>query len=123
MPTSSWLTLAPMNTIRSHCGAAAMGGKLYVFGGGGPEFKSLQTVEIYDPKTDRWTFGPEMPTLRSGVVAVNLNEQAYVMGGDFGVRMGPSTSSPSSRSSIRKPAPGREGPTCCSGMMRRRRPF
>lgn len=84
MPTSSsWLTLAPMNTIRSHCGTAAMGGKLYVFGGGGPEFKSLQTVEIYDPKTDRWTFGPEMPTLRSGVVAVNLNEQAYVMGGGF----------------------------------------
>lgn len=61
-----------------------MGGKLYLFGGGGPEFKSLQTVEIYDPKTDRWTFGPEMPTLRSGVVAVKLNDQAYVMG-DFGV--------------------------------------
>ncbi|TAK00845.1 MAG: hypothetical protein EPO39_15230 [Candidatus Manganitrophaceae bacterium] len=84
MPTgSSWINLAPMNTLRSHCGAVAIGGKIYVFGGGGPEFKSLQTVEVYDPKSDRWTFGPEMPTLRSGVVAVNLNDQAYVMGGGF----------------------------------------
>jgi N-acetylneuraminic acid mutarotase len=80
---ASWSNLAPMSTIRSHCGAAVIGGKIYVFGGGGPEFKSLQTVEIYDPKADRWTFGPEMPTLRSGVVAVNSNDRAYVMGGGF----------------------------------------
>ena len=83
MANSSWRTLAPLNTIRSHCGAVAIGGKIYVFGGGGPEFKSLQTVEVYDPKADRWTFGPEMPTLRSGVVAVALEDQAYVMGGGF----------------------------------------
>jgi N-acetylneuraminic acid mutarotase len=83
MTDSFWQTLAPMQTIRSHCGAAAIGGKIYIFGGGGPEFKSLQTVEVYDPKADRWTFGPEMPTLRSGVVAVGLDDQAYVMGGGF----------------------------------------
>ncbi|MFY9270007.1 MAG: hypothetical protein WAO55_09705 [Candidatus Manganitrophaceae bacterium] len=78
-----WQTLASLNTVRSHCGAAAIGGKIYIFGGGGPAFKSLSTVEIYDPKEDRWVFGPEMPTLRSGLVAVNLNDQAYVMGGGF----------------------------------------
>ncbi len=80
---SSWLNLAPLNTVRSHCGAATIGEKIYVFGGGGPAFKSLSTVEVYDPKADRWTFGPEMPTLRSGAVAVNLNDRAYVMGGGF----------------------------------------
>ncbi|MBI3804053.1 MAG: hypothetical protein HY282_09870 [Nitrospirae bacterium] len=80
---SAWQTLAPLQTVRSHCGAAAIGGKIYIFGGGGPEFKSLQTVEVYDPKEDRWMFGPEMPTLRSGVVAVNVKDRAYVMGGGF----------------------------------------
>lgn len=83
MTRSPWKTMAPLNTVRSHCGAVVIGGKIYVFGGGGPEFKSLQTVEVYDPKADRWTFGPEMPTLRSGVVAVALRDQAYVMGGGF----------------------------------------
>lgn len=80
---STWQTLAPLKTVRSHCGAVALEGKIYVFGGGGPEFKSLQTVEVYNPKEDRWTEGPEMPTLRSGVVAVSLNGRAYVMGGGF----------------------------------------
>ena len=83
MTRSPWKTLSPLNTVRSHCGAVTIGGKIYVFGGGGPEFKSLQTVEVYDPKEDQWTFGPEMPTLRSGVVAVNLEDEAYVMGGGF----------------------------------------
>lgn len=83
MANTPWKNVAPLQTVRSHCGAAAIGGKIYVFGGGGPEFKSLQTVEVYDPGEDRWTYGPEMPTLRSGVVAVAWRDQAYVMGGGF----------------------------------------
>jgi N-acetylneuraminic acid mutarotase len=72
-----------MATERSHCGGASAGGKLFAFGGGGPEFKSLQSVETYDPEADRWTFTQPMPTLRSGLVAVTLHGRIYVMGGGF----------------------------------------
>ncbi|MHB8482894.1 MAG: Kelch repeat-containing protein [Nitrospiria bacterium] len=72
-----------METERSHCGASSANGQLFVFGGGGLNFKSLQTVEVYDPQEDRWTFSTPMPTLRSGLVSVVLNHQIYVMGGGF----------------------------------------
>lgn len=72
-----------MAAERSHCGASSANGKLFVFGGGGLNFKSLQTVEVYDPQEDRWSFSTPMPTLRSGLVSVALNHQIYVMGGGF----------------------------------------
>ncbi len=72
-----------METERSHCGASSANGKLFVFGGGGLNFKSLQTVEVYDPQEDQWSFSTPMPTLRSGLVSVALNHQIYVMGGGF----------------------------------------
>jgi N-acetylneuraminic acid mutarotase len=59
-------------------------GKIYVFGGGGTDFKSLNSTEIYDPETDAWHQGADMPTNRSGAVAAVLHDQIYVMGG--GVR-------------------------------------
>ena len=72
-----------METERSHCGASSVNGKLFVFGGGGLNFKSLQTVEIYNSQEDRWEFSTPMPTLRSGLVSVALNQKIYLMGGGF----------------------------------------
>ncbi|MBI1822782.1 MAG: hypothetical protein HY200_02275 [Nitrospirae bacterium] len=80
---SKWKLLKPMGLERSHCGAAAAGGKLFVFGGGGIGFKSLQGAEIYDPLRDLWNEITPMPTLRSGLVAASLNNLIYVMGGGF----------------------------------------
>jgi N-acetylneuraminic acid mutarotase len=80
---NKWQTLCPMATERSHCGAVSAEGKLFVFGGGGSGFKSLQTVEMYDPEKDLWTPTEPMPTLRSGLVAVALKDLVYVMGGGF----------------------------------------
>lgn len=72
-----------MATERSHCGAVSAAGKLFAFGGGGVGFRSLQTVEMYDPEEDRWTLTQPMPTLRSGLVAAVLKGVVYVMGGGF----------------------------------------
>lgn len=45
--------------FRSRVGVAAMGGKLYAFGGfNGME--RLSTVEIYDPKKNVWSKGSAM---------------------------------------------------------------
>lgn len=82
-PAQGWTTVRPMSTVRSHAAAAVHGGRLYVFGGGGPAFAALKTAECYDPATDRWTPIAPLPTARSGLVAVPFRDRIYVMGGGF----------------------------------------
>ena len=84
LQSGRWRAGQPMAVARSHFASAVCRGKIYIFGGGGAGFQSLNRVEIYDPERDTWTAGREMPTTRSGVVAVTLNDRIYVMGG--GVR-------------------------------------
>ncbi len=78
-----WRTIAPLEIARSHAPTASHGGKLYVFGGGGPNFKSLDSTVCYDPATDTWSERTAMPTLRSGAVAATMGDRIYVMGGGF----------------------------------------
>jgi N-acetylneuraminic acid mutarotase len=75
--------LRPMGAARSHFGAAVHGGRLYVFGGGGADFKSLSAVEAYDPKTDAWEACAPMPAPRSGIAAAAVGDRIYVCGGGF----------------------------------------
>ena len=50
--TDTWTSVTPMLTKRCRLGAATLNGKLYVCGGyDGHTF--LQTVEMYDPITDK----------------------------------------------------------------------
>ncbi|MDD5434240.1 MAG: kelch repeat-containing protein [Nitrospira sp.] len=74
---------ARMHTARSHSAVAAYKGRIYVFGGGGPDFRSLNSTEIYDPINDTWHEGKDMPTIRSGAVAEVLNDRIHVIGGGF----------------------------------------
>lgn len=78
-----WRTISPLNTARSHSPVAHYQGKLYVFGGGGPNFKSLNSTVCYDPNKQTWAELSPMPTLRSGAVTAVLGEKIYVMGGGF----------------------------------------
>jgi N-acetylneuraminic acid mutarotase len=61
--------------------------KIYVFGGaaGMSDDRNtpiLNTVEVYDPKTDSWSFRKPMPTLRFDHVAVMAaDSKIYIMGG------------------------------------------
>jgi N-acetylneuraminic acid mutarotase len=43
----------------------------------------LNTIEIYDPESDRWELGPPMQENRSGFGAAVLNGQIVVMGGEI----------------------------------------
>lgn len=78
-----WQTKPSLETARSHCPTVHYKGKLYGFGGGGPNFKSQNTTVIYDPESDRWSYGCNMPTLRSGTVAQLVGDRIYVIGGGF----------------------------------------
>ncbi len=72
-----------MPTGRSHPGVAEFDGKIYAFGGGGPNFLSLNCSEVYDPATKAWSSVSPMPTKRSGTMAMRMGEMIVVMGGGF----------------------------------------
>jgi N-acetylneuraminic acid mutarotase len=55
-------------------------GKLYVVGGGYSEALSNKLF-IYDPVTNNWTEGANMPTARGALTANFINETLYAIGG------------------------------------------
>lgn len=48
-----WISIAPMNEIRSGAQAGVANGTLFVFGGMAE--KKSSTIERYDPKKEKWT--------------------------------------------------------------------
>lgn len=48
----------------------------------GKTYKTLSTIEIYDPATDRWTQEPDMRIGRSGHTTEVIDGQIYIFGGD-----------------------------------------
>ena len=75
--TDAWTQLASMSEVRHGHASAAVGGKLYVFGGyvdygydatGG----RLSTAEVYDPASDSWAQVSSLTSARNSMVAVAL---------------------------------------------------
>ena len=60
--------------------AASAGGKLYVLGGFTPDSKASKNVYIFDPATDTWSQGPELPFPGFGVSAFGVEDTVYVSG-------------------------------------------
>jgi hypothetical protein len=74
--TCPWQSRASVYA-RSGPGVAAYGGKMYVFGGNRYGTK-LSRVDIYDPNTDTWSSGCDMPAATEPWRAVTLYEKIYV---------------------------------------------
>jgi N-acetylneuraminic acid mutarotase len=75
-----WRTHAPVPTPRTEVAAAALDGKIYVIGGfddGG----TVATVEIYDPVTDSWSDGPQLPIAVNHAMAASGGGDLYLFGG------------------------------------------
>ena len=83
MPSSHWSQLTPLEIARSHPSVASYKGKVYVFGGGGPGFKSMNSSVCYNPTDNTWSKLRDMPTLRSGTMAATIGDRIFVMGGGF----------------------------------------
>lgn len=84
-----WTTVAPLPSPRADLAAAAMGGKIYVFGGfdySTTPKTALGDVDVYDPNTDTWSTAPaDMPTPRGALYAVGTKgNEVYVIGGHVG---------------------------------------
>jgi N-acetylneuraminic acid mutarotase len=87
LKTQRWRALASPPLEMHHAQAVAHGGRIFVVSGltgQFPEEPSLEQVHIYDPATDAWSRGPDIPLARrrgaSGVVVVG--DLAYIVGGN-----------------------------------------
>ena len=50
-----------MPAVRCGAASAVVHGKLWIMGGFGEDFERTATATIYDPATDTWVAGPELP--------------------------------------------------------------
>lgn len=81
---TAWSSVRPLPDPqgRGSGAAAAAGDRIYVTGGDdGTTAPSLDSLLIYDPKTDRWDTGAPMPALRSNLKLVHLDGSIYAIGG------------------------------------------
>lgn len=81
-----WETVAQLPSARMDLAAAAVGGKIYVFGGFDSNRQAMNDVDVYDPNTDTWDTSPaDLPTARAGLYAVGIKGgTVYVIGGQQG---------------------------------------
>ena len=70
---SQWHSLAPLPQARSHTPTAVIDRKIYIFGGGGPQFRSMNASAVYDKQGDRWHEITPMPSARSGTISSVVN--------------------------------------------------
>ena len=75
---NTWITLEPMPSRRGGLTAAnSSNGQIYVIGGEIPPgsnetIRMFYNNEKYDPKTNKWTSEPPMPTARHGLAAETI---------------------------------------------------
>ena len=65
-----------------HSCAVLEGKKVIVSGGWDGDGNRLSSSEIYDPATNTWTEGPELPTVTYGAKMINVGGDVYHVGGN-----------------------------------------
>ena len=73
-----------MPAARAYFGIAELNGKIYVAGGlnnSGMSSQVLGEMDIYDPATNAWVRGPDLPMPRWGHVLVAASGRIYAAGG------------------------------------------
>jgi N-acetylneuraminic acid mutarotase len=81
---NTWTTLAPLLEPRQEIGVIELQGRIYAAGGYRLDRTSANTVEVYDPATDRWTMAAPLPRGLNHPGAAAVGERFYVVGGDDG---------------------------------------
>lgn len=134
--TNTWQTLANMPAGRNHAASATDGKLLYVFGGRGPGSgdgnvvaNGYDTVQIYDPVTNKWKSSSDanstikpLPQARGGMgKAVFFQGEFYVMGGETLTGAGATSTGVYSRVDIYNPTAntwrrGKDMPTARHGI-------
>ncbi|WAR03750.1 KLH20-like protein [Mya arenaria] len=90
--SDTWTELVAMATGRVLAGSVVHHGKIYVIGGNGkvsdkwkreylPEY-CVSSVEIYDPDSNSWSPGPELPNALCGAGVVKFGGTILIVGGE-----------------------------------------
>jgi N-acetylneuraminic acid mutarotase len=80
----TWARRAQLPEGRHHLMAAALDGRLYVFGGALQDWAPANNTWAYDPAVDTWTALTPMSESRRAGAAVTLGKVMYVVGGEGG---------------------------------------
>jgi len=83
--SDTWSQGAPIPTAVSLASAIATDGetspkRIYVIGGY-PSYDEVPLNQVYDPQTDTWTYGVQMPTARHSLGVAITNNTLYAIGG------------------------------------------
>ncbi|APX13998.1 hypothetical protein BWR18_18550 [Tateyamaria omphalii] len=81
--TGLWSVRAPMPRGAGGLAAAAVDGKLYVFGGEqwSPSQEVFADGWVYDPATDAWAAMPDLNVPRHGLAAAAIDTRIFTIGG------------------------------------------
>lgn len=80
----AWTSLKPLPEARHHVTLSNVKGRLYGIGGftgGFPNWRALPTMFIYDPASNAWTKGVDLPAARAEGVAAAVDDKIYLIGG------------------------------------------
>lgn len=86
--TGTWSNGPELQTRRDNLGTAIANGQLFAFGGrtrnadGSVVNDTLNSLEIYDPIADSWTFGAAMPTGRRAFSVGEISGRIQAIGGE-----------------------------------------
>lgn len=85
-PHAAWTPARPLPSAMLEPAAAAVGGKLYVFGGfvttaRAHEFPATTRVAVYDPAADTWSRAADMPAAVTHANGVVVGDAVWFAGG------------------------------------------
>jgi N-acetylneuraminic acid mutarotase len=84
---STWTARANQPVARGAATAQAIGGIVYVAGGGSDDIRTEGDLYAYDPASDAWTQRAPMPTSREHLASCAVNGKMIVAGGWSGPQM------------------------------------
>ncbi|NJM20233.1 MAG: kelch-like protein [Richelia sp. RM2_1_2] len=80
----AWTALRPIPEARHHITLSAVNGLLYGVGGftgGFPDWRAQPTMFIYNPASNTWTGGTDLPAARAEGVSAVVDDKIYLIGG------------------------------------------
>ncbi|HLH25312.1 MAG TPA: kelch repeat-containing protein [Chloroflexota bacterium] len=80
----SWSERAPLLLPRSETAIAALGDSIYVMGGYGGDRHNSDVVQVYDSRTDTWTYGPSLPMPIHHAMPAVVAGRLFLIGGEVG---------------------------------------
>jgi N-acetylneuraminic acid mutarotase len=83
----TWTVFAPLRSPRQEVAVAALNGYVFVIGGFGEGAEPVDTVEMYDPRENRWAPRASLPVPLHHTAAAVAADRLFVVGGFTGGRV------------------------------------